>query len=41
MSAALVPMENIAERIFIVRGHKVILDSDLATLYEVPTKQFN
>ena len=31
----------IAERIFIVRGQKVILDADLAALYEVPTKQFN
>ena len=36
-----VPGEIITERIFIVRGHKVILDSDLAALYEVPTKQFN
>ena len=36
-----VPSELIAERIFIVRGHKVILDSDLAALYEVPTKRFN
>ena len=35
------PAELIAERIFIVRGHKVILDSDLAALYEVPTKRFN
>ena len=41
MSVALVPAEVMAERIFIVRGHKVILDSDLATLYEVPTKQFD
>lgn len=31
----------IAERIFIVRGQKVILDADLAALYEVPTKRFN
>ncbi len=36
-----VPTEIIAERIFIVRGQKVILDADLAALYEVPTKQFN
>ncbi len=36
-----VPAELIAERIFIMRGQKVILDSDLAALYEVPTKQFN
>ena len=41
MSVALVPMEIIVERIFIVRGHKVILDADLAALYEVSTKQFN
>ena len=41
MGAVLVPLEIIAERIFIVRAHKVILDSDLAALYEVPTKRFN
>ena len=41
MSVALVTAEIIAERIFIVRGLKVILDSDLAALYEVPTKRFN
>ena len=35
------PTEFIAERIFVVRGQKVILDSDLAALYEVPTKRFN
>ena len=31
----------IAERIFVVRGQKVLLDSDLAALYEVPTARFN
>jgi phage regulator Rha-like protein len=41
VSVALVAAEVIAERIFIVRGQKVILDTDLAALYEVPTKQFN
>jgi hypothetical protein len=41
MSVAPMPAEVIAERIFIVRGQKVILDSDLAALYEVPTKRFN
>ena len=41
MSVALVSAEIIAERIFIVRGHKVILDADLAALYEVPTKRLN
>jgi hypothetical protein len=28
-------------RIHIVRGHRVMLDSDLARLYDVPTKVFN
>jgi hypothetical protein len=36
-----VPTELIAERIFVVRGQKVLLDSDLAALYEVPTGRFN
>jgi ORF6N domain len=40
-SVVAVPAELIAERIFIVRGQKVILDSDLAALYDVPTKRFN
>lgn len=40
-SVVSVPAELIAERIFIVRGQKVILDSDLAALYDVPTKRFN
>lgn len=31
----------IERRIFLVRGHKVMLDSDLAELYEVPTKRLN
>jgi hypothetical protein len=30
-----------AARIFTVRGKRVILDSDLAELYDVPTKQLN
>jgi hypothetical protein len=31
----------IERRIYLVRGHKVMLDSDLAELYQVPTKAFN
>lgn len=31
----------ISERFFVIRGHKVILDSDLAALYGVPTKRLN
>ena len=32
---------EIAGRIFIVRGKRVMLDSDLAQLYGVPTKRLN
>ena len=34
----LVPAERIEKRIFRLRGHKFILDSDLAELYEVEVK---
>jgi hypothetical protein len=33
--------DSIATLIFTARGHKVMLDSDLAALYGVPTKRFN
>lgn len=33
--------EFIERRIFLIRGQKVMLDSDLAALYRVPTKIFN
>ena len=33
-----IPTEHIEGRIFVIRGHKVILDSELAELYGVPTK---
>ena len=33
--------ENIHQRILTIRGHRVMLDSDLAELYGVPTKVFN
>ena len=33
--------QTIADRILIIRGRKVILDADLAELYEVPTKRLN
>jgi hypothetical protein len=43
MTKALVkiPAEHIENVILIVRGEKVILDSDLATLYGVTTKRLN
>jgi hypothetical protein len=36
-----VPVEVIERRIYLVRAQKVMLDSDLAGLYQVPTKVFN
>jgi hypothetical protein len=35
------PLESITQRIVILRDQKVLLDSDLAALYDVPTKRFN
>lgn len=37
----LIPAETIAAKILIVRGKRVILDRDLAVLYEVKTKRLN
>jgi hypothetical protein len=37
-TAPMLPVEQIAARIFLVRGHRVMLDSDLAQLYSVPTR---
>ena len=36
-----IPMERIAQAILLIRGHKVMLDSDLADLYEVEIKVLN
>ena len=35
---SLVPVEMIEKKIYLIRGHKVMLDSDLAELYGVATK---
>ncbi|MBI2167485.1 MAG: ORF6N domain-containing protein [Candidatus Omnitrophica bacterium] len=40
-SRQIVPLEMIEERIFVIHGVKVILDSDLAELYGVSTKRLN
>ena len=40
-SKSLLPLESIEKLIYIVRGHRVIIDSDLADLYSVETKVFN
>ena len=37
----LVPVDVIKERIFLIRGKKVMLDRDLAELYGVPTRRLN
>jgi hypothetical protein len=40
-SAQIVPAESIERKIYPIRGSKVMLDSDLAGLYPVPTKVLN
>jgi len=40
-SSSLIPAETIEQKIFLVRGQKVMFDKDLATLYEVKTKELN
>ena len=36
-----IPEETIQSKILLIRGKKVMLDRDLAALYEVPTKALN
>src|SRR5713226_6250821 len=38
---ALIPLEVIEGKIFVLRGHRVMLDRDLAGLYGVPLKRLN
>ena len=38
---SLVSVESIERRIYLIRGHKVMFDSDLAQLYQVETKNLN
>ena len=40
-NSAITPVDVIAKRILFIRGHRVILDTDLADLYGVSTKAFN
>ena len=35
----IITVEDIAQRIYFIRGVKVVLDRDLAALYEVETKR--
>ena len=41
MKKEIIPVQQIAKAIHWVRGEKVLLDFDLATLYGVPTKTLN
>jgi hypothetical protein len=41
MSKEIIPIERITRLIFVLRKQKVMLDSDLATLYGVPTGHLN
>ena len=38
---SIVPVEVLEKKIYLIRGQKVMLDSDLAELYGVPTKRLN
>ena len=38
---ATIQIARVEEAIFLIRGHKVMLDRDLATLYGVETKALN
>lgn len=40
-STSILPIEEIEERIFILRGQRVMIDNDLARLYGVETKYLN
>ena len=35
----LIPVERIEKHIYVIRGHKVMLDKDLAALYQIPTRR--
>jgi hypothetical protein len=38
---AVIPVERIETKILLIRGQKVMVDADLAELYDVPTKRLN
>ena len=37
----IIPVEFVQQRIYLIRGHKVMLDADLADLYGVTTGRLN
>jgi hypothetical protein len=40
-TSLMITEEKILNKIYYIRGHKVMLDQDLAGLYDVPTKRLN
>ena len=38
---AVITQDQVEQKIYVVRGHKVMVDSDLASLYGVSTKRLN
>jgi len=40
-SQSIIPIERVERLIYLIRGHKVMLDADLAELYGVETKALN
>ena len=41
IETAIITLDQVERRIYSIRGQKVMLDSELATLYGVATKVFN
>lgn len=41
LNQELIPIEVVESKIIIVRGHRVMIDRDLAELYRVPVKRLN
>ena len=39
--SGIIPNETILNKIFFIRGLKVMIDTDLAVLFDVPTKRLN
>jgi membrane-associated protease RseP (regulator of RpoE activity) len=39
--ASIIPIERVEQSIYLIRGHKVMLDRDLAALYGVETRSLN
>lgn len=41
MTKQMIPIEEIASKIFLIRGHRVMLDRDLAEIYGIATRNLN